>query len=111
VEVAREATDPATLAFALNVRLIVIWGPTTSDERLACASEMLEMVELTGDRQQASNAHGYLHTIHLERGEREHYYRHLHESARISAHSVQPFMGWASWLFLTCLSLLEGRYD
>jgi hypothetical protein len=59
VEVAREAADPATLAFALNVRLIVTWGPATSDERLACASEMLEMVKLTGDRQQANNAHGY----------------------------------------------------
>jgi DNA-binding CsgD family transcriptional regulator len=111
VEVAREAADPATLAFALHVRLIVTWGPTTADQRLACASEMLEMAKLTGDSQQASNAHGYLHTIHLERGEREHYEWHLHESAQISAHSMHPFMAWATRLFLTCLSLLEGRYD
>jgi DNA-binding CsgD family transcriptional regulator len=89
----------------------VTWGPTTAGERLACAGEMLEMVKLTGDSQQASNAHGYLHTIHLERGEREQYERHLRESAQLSAHSLHPFMAWATRLFLTCLSLLDGRYD
>jgi ATP/maltotriose-dependent transcriptional regulator MalT len=111
VEDAREAADPGTLAFALSGRLIVIWGPTTLDERLACATEMLEMANLVGDSEQACVSHGYLVTIHLERGEKEQYSRHLQDCARLDADSKLPFLGWADRVFLTGLPLLEGRYE
>jgi len=111
VEDAREAADPGTLGFALSGRLIVIWGPSTSDERLACATEMLEMANLVGDSQQACVSHGYLVTIHLERGEKEPYSRHLQDCAHLDADSRLPFLGWADRIFLTGLPLLEGRYD
>ncbi|MGO9310129.1 MAG: ATP-binding protein [Spirochaetia bacterium] len=111
VEDAREAGDPGTLGFALSSRLIVIWGPTTSDERLACATEMLEIANLVGDSEQACVSHGYLVTIHLERGEKERYSRHLQACARLDVNSKLPFLGWADRIFLTGLPLLEGRYD
>ena len=111
VEDAREAADPGTLSFALSRRLIVIWGPSTSDERLACANEMLEMANLVGDPQQACASHGYLVTIHLERGEKEPYTRHIQDCVHLDADSRLPFLGWANRVFLTGLPLLEGRYD
>ena len=111
VEDAREAADPGTLSFALSRRLIVIWGPSTSDERLACANEMLEMANLVGDPQQACASHGYLVTIHLERGEKEPYTRHIQDCVHLDADSRLPFLGWANCVFLTGLPLLEGRYD
>ena len=101
VEVAREAADPSTLSFALSVRLLVMWGPSTADERLAYATEMLEMAQMVGDRNQASgaffapaNSHSYLLVIHMERGDREAYLKHLHECAA-PTNSRLPFLGWA----------------
>jgi len=108
---AREAADPGTLSFALSRRLIVIWGPSTSDERLSCANEMLEMANLVGDPQQACASHGYLTTIHLERGEKEPYNRHIQDCMHLDADSRMPFLGWANNVFLTGQTLLEGRYD
>jgi DNA-binding CsgD family transcriptional regulator len=109
VEIARDAADPATLAVALQRRIVVIWGPATSDERLACAAEMLEAATRCGDREHSAAAHGHLHTIHMERGEREASLRHLDDF--VTGNSKFVHAAWESMMHLACQSSMDGRYD
>jgi len=110
VEMARELGDRATLARTLHARLVTIWGPATPNERLSVAAEMLEAATLADDREHAASAHGYLHTIYMELGEREASLRHLDHFVD-PANSRFSYAAWITRLHLASQSLLEGRYD
>ena len=111
VHAAQDFDDPSTHYAALEIRLIVGWGSATSEERLAWATEVLEVARRTGDPWQNFYALGRLFTIHMERGERAHYLRCLQDFAPIVADPRQSFMRWPARLHLICLLLLEGRYE
>ena len=59
VDVARCAGDPGVLSFSLHVLLQFSWEPEETEERLARATEMLQLAEVADDQELASNAHGW----------------------------------------------------
>jgi DNA-binding SARP family transcriptional activator/tetratricopeptide (TPR) repeat protein len=57
VEMARRLDDPATLAYALDGRFAAILGPDTAAERLAIATETLELARATEDGERIVQGH------------------------------------------------------
>lgn len=49
VELARRFGDGSTLAYALNARHLAVWGPDNIEERLALASEIVELTRQSVD--------------------------------------------------------------
>jgi DNA-binding CsgD family transcriptional regulator len=71
---------------------------------------MLETATRAGDRALAASAHGYLHAIHMERGDREASLRHLGDFVAPSSSSF-AYTAWTTRMQLACQSLTDGRYD
>ena len=53
---ARAAEDPATLAVVLDARLHALWDPAAADDRLAAASEIIDLARAGGDEAHERNA-------------------------------------------------------
>ena len=57
VDLARRLDDPATLAWTLHARLVLVWGPDNLDELISLTREMIAAAERAGDLEQALNGH------------------------------------------------------
>jgi predicted ATPase len=53
MEMARRLEDAAVLAYALDARYFALFGPDFVEERLAIATEMVQLAEKSGDRERA----------------------------------------------------------
>jgi DNA-binding SARP family transcriptional activator len=69
VELARRLGDPATLAWALIARFLIIWGPDHLDELLPLADELVTVAEQAGAWQEVANGLAVRYETHLTRGE------------------------------------------
>jgi tetratricopeptide (TPR) repeat protein len=69
VELARRLGDPATLAWALTARFLIVWGPDHLDELLPLADELVTVAEQAGAWQEVANGLAVRYETHLTRGE------------------------------------------
>ena len=106
--VARRISDPATLAFVLERRLIGLLGPDTLEERLATTEEILST--RTSRRQAALSALVFRADDLAQRGDRAGLDQTLVEFEQQARASRQPFFLWMAASFRTAMALLEGRF-
>jgi DNA-binding CsgD family transcriptional regulator len=111
VAIARRVGDPATLAAVLYDRHVAIWGFANAGERLAIATEVIELAERHGDRSLALQGRALrmgnlleLGEVAALRGEIDRYDRTTRE-----LHQLQYL--WHVPLLRATLAALVGRFD
>ena len=111
MEMARRVDDPVALVYALRGRYYSLWGPENVEERLAVATEIVQLGEQGGDREMALTGRSWrLHGL-LERGDRPAADAEIEAFARLAEELRQPLYLWSSAVFVTMWALLDGRFE
>jgi DNA-binding SARP family transcriptional activator len=111
VDMARRLGDPAPLAYALDARHVVIWGPDSSDERAAITNEITRLAEETHDEERAFQGRFWRLESLLELGDVPAAKAELDAAARVADHLRQPAQLWYVAVTRALLALFEGRFD
>jgi class 3 adenylate cyclase len=111
VEMARTAGDPHTLAAALAARHFSVWEPERLDERLAVATELIEVAGRSGDRELKVDGHGLRIIDLLERGDIRAVDVEMEEYAREARELRQPNYLRVAAIRKAMRSVLAGRFD
>jgi class 3 adenylate cyclase len=106
---ARLLGDPAALAYALDGRNVVLWGPDHLDEGRRLAEEMLVLGRDLGDRDIQLEALSWLITDALERGSIALVDGLIDEHAVIAAELRQPYRLWFTEVLRAMRAHLDGR--
>jgi DNA-binding NarL/FixJ family response regulator len=69
VDVARCAGDPSVLSFSLHVLLHFSWEPEETEERIARATEVLQLAEAADEQELAASAYGWRLVSLLQMGD------------------------------------------
>lgn len=109
VEIARGLADPSTLGYVLDGRWAAIWGPDTTEERLALADELIRAGEAAGDEERTFQGHHYRMVCLWELGDLSGVKAELAVKERIAAALQQPAQHWYLLACLALLDLFEGR--
>jgi DNA-binding winged helix-turn-helix (wHTH) protein/tetratricopeptide (TPR) repeat protein len=109
--IARRLGDPAALAYALDSRHVVLWGPDHLEECRALAEEMLQIGQTLGDRDIQLEALAWLITDALECDPIERVDHYIAEHARIAAELRQPYHLWYTEVTRAMRAHLDGRFD
>jgi class 3 adenylate cyclase/tetratricopeptide (TPR) repeat protein len=111
VAMARRLGDPATLAAVLYDHHMATWGPDNLEERLAVATEVVELAEAGGDQVMALQGRGFLMADQLEQGDLTGLERGLELYDRAARQLGQLHFSWHPPLFRAGQALLQGRLD
>jgi predicted ATPase/DNA-binding CsgD family transcriptional regulator len=110
VVMARRVSDPAALAFTLDVMLDVPWGPTQTEARLANSTEMLQLAEAAGDKEIFTHAYQRLLMCWLELGDIQQADAAIAVYSQIATELRQPFYLHITAGNQTMRALLDGRF-
>ena len=110
VALARRVSDPAALAFNLDVMLDVPWEPEQTEARLTDAMEVLQHAEAAGDVELLTHAHSRLLLCHLELGDIQAADVAIAAHNRLAEEARQPFYRYVNTGFQTMRALLDGRF-
>jgi predicted ATPase/DNA-binding CsgD family transcriptional regulator len=113
VALARRLGDPATLAAALYDRHLAIWGadqPALAGERLAMATEVVDLAERTGDWAMALRGRGLRRTDLLELGDLAGFDADLAAAERTAEQLRQLHHRWPLPLAHATRAMLAGRF-
>jgi DNA-binding CsgD family transcriptional regulator len=113
VGLARRLGDPATLAAVLYDHHLVIWGSERAEvagERLAVASEVVDLAERTGDRAMALRGRGLRRTDLLELGDLAGFDADLAADEQTAQQLRQLHYHWQLPLARATRALLAGRF-
>ena len=111
VEMARRLDDPAVIAASLASRRYATWSPENIDERIADAGEILRLANVVGDKERVLQAHRWLLTDFLERGDIEAGYGEIDAHTRLADGLRQKIYIGYSAMFRALRALWEGRLD
>ncbi len=108
---ARRLGDPASLAYALDSRNVVLWGPDNADEGRSHAEEMLAIGRELTDRDIQLEALLWLIPDALKRGTIPIVDELIDEYARTGAELRQPYHLWFTEVLRAMRAHLDGRFD
>ena len=109
VELARTLDDPRALAYALDARRFVQWGPC--EERLATATEIMGLAEAVGDTEMALwNRLSRLIAL-LELGDMVAVDAEIHAQAQMAADLREPFYVWITAVQRAMRAMLGGHFE
>ena len=111
VEMARRIDDPATLAYALDGRYAAVWWPENPDERLAIATELLEVAREARDAERIAEAHDYRICALMELGDIAAADAELEASERAVEQLRQPAQRWILLHTRAMRALFDGRFE
>ena len=111
VEAARAAGDASTRAYALVARLAVIWSPAFADERLALATELVELATEIGDKERAVEGHGLRFNALMELGDVEAAAADLAARGRLTDEMRQPAQRWVQLVLETTRNTFLGNFE
>jgi DNA-binding CsgD family transcriptional regulator len=111
VRLARSAADPAALAFTLQARRWVAWGPDTIAERLALGAELVELAPRLEDRELALAGHHTRFVALQELGEMEVVAEEAERQARLADELRTPYYQWHVTVYRAMRAVLDGRFD
>ena len=111
VEIARGAGDLPTLAYALVARLSALWSPATVNERLAIATELVDLAERIGDKERAVEGHGLRFNALLELGQVDAANAELAARGRLTNEMRQPAQLWVQLVLESTRSLFVGNFE
>jgi hypothetical protein len=110
VNLARRLDDPATLAWALQARLVFVWGPDNLDEVIALCEELIAAAERAGDLEQALNGHATRVTLLATLGRTAAARDELAVATRLAHELRLPSAHWHVAVHETELAMLGGRF-
>ncbi len=110
VAMARRMGDPATLAFALDMRLKAIWGPGGIEERLASGTEIVSLARASGDRRLELEGHRWRVVSLLELGDVPAVDREIAAVVRIAEDMREPLYRWQSVAWRSMRAALAGDF-
>ncbi len=111
VEMARAVGGDHTLAVTLLSRHFTVWEPERLDERLAVATELIEVASRSGDRDLGVEGHGLRIIDLLERGDIRAVDAELAEYAREAQELRQPNYLRIAGVRGAMRAVLAGRFD
>ena len=109
--VARQLGDAATLAYALEVRTVILCGPDDIDARLALAAEMLRLAESSGDRERRLEAHHWRLMAFWEQGDARGLEVEVAAQTSVAEELRQPAQLWYATTTRAMHALFVGRFD
>ena len=107
---ARRVGDAGVLAFNLGSLLNAPWGPEETEERLTCATEMLQLARTAGNSELVSEAHSRRLVYLLELGDIQGVDTALEAMALLDAELRQPTYLMLTLGFRAMRVLLAGRF-
>ena len=110
VELARRAGDAATLAYALNARRLVLWGPENVEERLCDAAEIIQLAEEIGDWETALRGYIWRITDLVELGDFQTANQEIATYTQRAEQLKQPFYLWVLTAWKAMQAGMEGRF-
>ncbi|MDQ3934467.1 MAG: AAA family ATPase, partial [Actinomycetota bacterium] len=111
VEMGREAGDPHALATALLARHFAMWGPERLEERLAVATELVEVTTSAGIGAHAVEGRGLLFVDLLEMGDLRGADAELEAYTRQARELRQPNYLRVAGIRRAMRAVLDGRFD
>jgi DNA-binding SARP family transcriptional activator len=111
VEMARSGAQPSTLARALCAQHVSLGAPDRLDQRLATATEMLELADRAGDRESALQARNFRVTDVLEAGDLAGFDRELEAYAALCHDFPLPTFRWYIPLWRATRATINGDFD
>ena len=111
LEIARRLDDPATLAWALTARIVLVWDPENLDELYAIAEEIIAVARRAQDVEQALNGHLLRSDLRLALGRIAEARDDLAISKRIARELRLPEADWHVTVHEVVLALLRGALD
>jgi class 3 adenylate cyclase len=110
VDIARRLDDPATLAWTLQARLTLAWGPGNTDELVALTDEIIAAAEDARDLEQALNGHLIRLELLVTLGRTAAAQHELAVATRFAHELRLPSARWHVAVHETGLALLAGRF-
>ncbi len=110
VAIARALGEPATLAYALDGRVMADWTAGNAPERLAMAREIIALSEMAGDREQAFAGHDHALYCRWELGDADGVAAELAELSRAAEDMRQPAQLWELACAQGMLATSQGRF-
>jgi tetratricopeptide (TPR) repeat protein len=110
VAMARRVGDPMALAAALQARRQDLWGPGALGERLAITTEMIQLADVTGDRERYMRGQVERLADLLELGDMRVVEREREAYLTLAQTSRQPRYLWYGQLMRTTQALLAGQF-
>ena len=111
VEMARRIGDRATLAYALEARWATLWLPENPEERLAIATEILQLALEVGDAERVAQGYDFRICSLLELGEIEAVDEEIGTMAQLVEHLRQPAQLWILSHTRAMRALMSGHFD
>ena len=105
IDMAHRLGDRDALAFALDARVWALAGPDNIEERLAAASQLIEVME------GAATSHGWFLGASLEVGDLSAVEQEFDFYSQRADELRQPLDLWYSTLLRAMRALMEGRFD
>jgi tetratricopeptide (TPR) repeat protein len=109
VELARRTGSPVALAYALDGRAGAIIAPDTIEECLTLASELRDVAERIGDREQLIQGHDTCGLAHSMAGDMDRAAEHFEAARRVADELGQPDRVWQTLSTVAAMALAEGR--
>jgi len=106
---ARQLGDPATLAYALNGRIAVLWGTPSAPARLAIADEVIDLADRAGDQFLTCEGRTHRAMALLELGDVGAAVAEIDAQERLARVLRQPLGLWQATAWRAMLALLAGR--
>jgi tetratricopeptide (TPR) repeat protein len=110
VAMARRLDDPELLAANLDGMLQALQGPEHTQQRLACATEMLQLAEAANAKELLSHAHWWHAYSQLELGDMPAMDAEIDAFARLTEESQQPFNLCLAIGFRAMRALMQGHF-
>ena len=111
IAAARASGDDGALAAALNARRVAVWDIDHVDERLAVATEMVEVADRAGDREVALQGRNWRVLDLMEQGRMDEVRHEIDVYAREADALGLPHHRWYVPLWRAALALLAGDYE
>jgi tetratricopeptide (TPR) repeat protein len=111
VAMARRLGDPETLAYTLNARHGTLWESENVEDRLAVASEIVELAERAGNRELALHGHARRVADLLELGDIAGADAEIATHAALAAELRDVTQLWTAAVWRGTRALLDGRFD
>src|SRR6266508_2393570 len=111
VEMARRIGDPATLSYALDGRFAAVWGPENAEERLAIATEILQLAREADDGERIAQGLDWRVIALMERGDIPSADAELEAMAMLVEELRQPAQRWLLLHDGAMRALFDGRFD
>ncbi|MDQ4064485.1 MAG: hypothetical protein M3161_00375, partial [Actinomycetota bacterium] len=111
IETARGLGDEETLAYTLNAAHWAIWGPDSVEERLAIATEMLQLAQRSNHKEMTLQGHIWRVADLLELGDIGALETEIQLYANLAKELRQPLYLWYTPLFRGIQAFIEGRLE